>query len=275
MIHPIDEKPAPQHSTRNDVTGDPGAVVQSGAVDTVNVGGTHDRRGLRAMALVAALLVVALVVVILFDRRVDGEPGGASSGAAPPLGEQPVGAVATQSAVACRSGWVLDGHGGAPIPHSQSDLPDGAIVSSGGEVTVTVQGLLRKSVVLQDMRVEVVDRAPIANGLYLPKGCQDGLGPRLYLLDLDAAEPALVAEAATVRFPYRVDEVEPEQFVITTAVGTGVVDWRLVLDWTSGDESGELTIDDSGKPFRTAASAGLRALCPDMENHVWVWRLSC
>ncbi|MGX7829071.1 hypothetical protein ACTG9Q_28710 [Actinokineospora sp. 24-640] len=262
----IIEQPGAQNSTHNNVVGSPDTVVQTRSARDVHVKVSHERRGLWAVVAVVAMLIVALVVVVLFH----GEAGQQTLTPVPERDGQMVAAVAEQSPVACRSGWVVNSPGDKAVPYSRTVPPAGGTVSSGGQVTVTVQGLSKTSVVIQEIRVQVLGRAPLSDALYLPLGCQEGVVPRLYSVDLDADEPVMSVEQGTTPGPYRVDETEPEQFVITPAVETGLVDWQLIIKWTSGDKKGELVVDDSGKPFRTASVTGLRTFCPDLQNRVWV-----
>jgi hypothetical protein len=187
----------------------------------------------------------------------------------------PVAAVTSYAVVGGRSGWIVPDRGDDSIRYiSSSTKPSSeAVFSSGGAVTVTVQGLTGKSVVLQSMEVDVDRRSPPMSGIYLPVGTQGEVPPRKYRLNLDATEPKIVPAPDTVPFPYKVNEVEPEQFVITPEVATGDVEWRLILRWTSGADKGVLVLPESGGHFRTTATTAARKFCFDFNNRVW--RPSC
>ncbi|MER7003708.1 hypothetical protein ABT297_11795 [Dactylosporangium sp. NPDC000555] len=226
---------------------------------------------------VAALCVVTAIVVAAAtwtaprgsDPAAVGGPGGPAAPSGPP-----VAAVSSVAGVSCRSGWVVPDHGAAPIPYLPDRAPDGGVATGGAEAVVTVQGLTGRAVVLQSMTVEVVRRRPPLAGVYLPLGCQGGVSPRKYRLDLDAAAPRIVPETGTVTFPYRVDQLEPEQFLITPDVTTGDVEWRLLLSWTSGADRGTLVLPEAGKPpFRNTATTAARELCADLA--AWAWKPSC
>ncbi|GAA2969596.1 hypothetical protein [Actinokineospora diospyrosa] len=236
---------------KNSLPGKARDVVQARKVGDV-VFRSNDRRGVYALAALALALVAGIVVIAVQPDPVPEAPPVADRG-------PPVAAVARLD-VPCTSGWVIPDRGDAPIPY-RDGLPADAVASSGTVVTVTVQGLTGKAVVLQGMSVEVVRRSPAPAGVYLPSVCAGDLRPRKYSVALDAAEPQVVAEAGAGGFPYRVSETEPEQFVITVLTKAGDVQWRLLLSWTSGTESGELVVDDNGKPFRTAAGSSSRQFC--------------
>ncbi|MFF1608783.1 hypothetical protein ACFVYA_13470 [Amycolatopsis sp. NPDC058278] len=176
------------------------------------------------------------------------------------------------AAIGGRSGWVVPDRGDDPIPYRSPSAPPSAeaVFSSGGELTVTVQGLVGRSVVLQSMTVDVVRRSPAMTGVFLPVGVQGGVPPRKFLLNLDATAPKIVPEPDTVSFPYKVNEVEPEQFVITPEVTTGDIEWRLLLRWTSGSDEGTLVLPEAGKPpFRTTATTAVRPFCFDFNHRTW------
>jgi hypothetical protein len=157
----------------------------------------------------------------------------------------------------------------ADVPGQQ---PAGAVLSSGGSVIVTVQGVAGRTVVLQSMTVVVVHRAPSMAGIYLPAGCQEELVPRKYELNLGSPTPRVVPQPGNIGFPYTITNDDPEQFVITPDVASGDVAWFLYLTWSSGASEGRLTINDSGQPFRTTAATASRQLCP---NYTGEWTPAC
>ena len=260
------------------MSGEARNVVQTGSAESISVGATHDRRGVIALMVVAIALILAIVLVVVFTTSRNPVPesdnGRATSGAGGGRsGESPVAAVASYAAVGCRSGWVVANRGDDPIPYTSAKPPAGAVMSSGGEVKVTVQGLAGKAVVLQSMEVEVVRRSQPMTGIYLPLGCQGEVPPRKFVLNLDAPAPKIVPQPGTVTFPYKVNEAEPEQFVITPEVTAEDIEWRLHLKWTSAPDEGELVLGGSGQPFRTTATTAARKFCFDDRNRMW--RPSC
>lgn len=250
------------------MSGEAHNVVQTGSVENIIIGAAHNKRGVITLTVVAIVLVVTTVVVVLIATSSRSATGVGSGKPAEP----PVAAVTSYHAIDCQSGWVVPDRGDDPIPFDPAEPPVG-VLSSGGQVTVTVQGSTGKSVVLQSMTVDVVRRSPPVPGVYLENGCQEEVPPRMYVLDLDRTTPKIVPEPDTVSFPYKVNDVEPEQFLITPEVTTGDVEWRLRLHWTSGADKGELVLDNDGKPFRTTATAAAREFCFDYASRTW--RPSC
>ncbi|WBB73964.1 DUF4145 domain-containing protein [Micromonospora sp. WMMD1128] len=222
-----------------------------------------------AAAVAVAILVGSSQLPSTRDPATDGPP---SPG--PPSGP-PIAAAVSFDAVACRSsGWVVPGRGSAPVPYSPSRPSAEAVLASNGEITLTVQGLADRSVVLQSMKVEVQRRDPAMIGTYLPVGCEGGLRPRKFLLDLDAVRPRVVAEAGSVPFPYKINQTEPEQFLITPRVSGAEVEFRLVLSWTSGADAGSLVLPDPAQPpFRVTAPTAARKFCLHLADSQW--RPSC
>lgn len=242
-----------QQAVHNSAIGDAQAVVQAGAIRRLTIGGNHSGVIISVIA-----VVVAAVGVVVGLTRGDPAPG--------------IAAVSAYEAKKdCKSGWVVPDHGETEFlrPPQGFTPSKGTVLSPGGLLTVTVQGLTGKAVVLQSATVREVRRGPAVVGAFLRSDCGGGMTPRYFHLDLDASPPTLVPDAGTTGFPYRVDEVEPEQFRVTPDITTGYVEWRLVLEWTSGDQRGELVIDDDGEPFRTTATSASRRFCTDVGQPSW------
>jgi hypothetical protein len=253
------------------MSGDVQNVVQTGSVENIIIGASHGKRGVMALAVVAVVLAVAVVLIVASSRGgTDRSDSEAATGGRP--AEPPVAAVTSYNAIDCRSGWVMPDRGDDPIPFNSVKPSDG-VLGSGGQVTVTVQGSTGRSVVLQSMTVDVVRRSPAVPGVYLVNGCQGEVPPRKSVLDLDKKTPRIAPEPDSVPFPYKVNDVEPEQFVITPEITNGAVEWRLRLHWTSGPTTGELVLDNDGKPFHTTATTAARTFCLDYKNSTW--RPSC
>lgn len=230
-------------------------VVQSGTAANVHLGDTHDRRGLYALLTVIVLLVVSTAVVAVLIA--DGQDTSAPASASPPLGA----ASNLRLKKDCASGWIVPDTT-RPVPYSAR--PVDAVLGTGGEVVVTVQGTTGRSVVLQSARVEVLGRSPARAGAYLPSSCQAVQAQRYFRVDLDQPVPELVPvshDGPVVTFPFRVSDTEPELFVITAMSPGAEVEWRLHISWTAGAEEGELVVDDGGKPFRTTDITAARPLC--------------
>ncbi|MCE6999058.1 hypothetical protein LZG04_30275 [Saccharothrix sp. S26] len=235
------------------MTGDPGVAVQSGSIRRLFVGGTHERHGVYALA---GVLVVGIVVAGL----VAWSGGRGADDPAPPVLLAAVAAAGPKAD--CKSGWVVPG----PVDEQAraSGRPAGGVLSSGGVVVVTVQGLTDAAVVLQEARIEVVRRDAPKPGVFLRSGCGSDQLTRYFDLDLDDPQPVLTPQRDSTTFPFRISESEPERFSITPVVGDRLVEWVLRLRWTSGAHEGELVVDDNGTPFATTGTgATAYTLCPD------------
>ncbi|MBP2335350.1 hypothetical protein JOF41_001528 [Saccharothrix coeruleofusca] len=236
--------------TRNEMSGRAGTVVQA---RRIRIGGSDDRRGLYAL-LVVALVLVLVIPFVVWRMTATNDP------------DTPLAVVTSVSLPAdCDTGWVVPEPGDA-VP--RSERPAGAVLSSGGEVAVNVQGLTGRAVVLRKMEVEVVDRAPAMRGAFLQSGCGSDMTPRHYRLELSAGAPELLPGKETQPFPYKVAEADPEQFVITPFARAEHVRWRLHLHWSSGDEEGDLVVDDNGEPFGTTdTTATTGRFCLEEPDH--------
>ncbi|MFI9816172.1 hypothetical protein [Saccharothrix variisporea] len=226
--------------------------MQAGSVDRVEVGTVHDRRGVIALAVVAVLLVAAVVWIATDDG--------------PASGEVPLAAVATYTTkLDCHSGSVVPDNGEQVVPFDREHAD--SVLGPGGELTLTLQGLANRSVVLHDATVRVERRSGATPGMFLTSGCDGAVDPRYFAVDLDRPQPVLVAQPGSATFPFRVNDVEPEQFVITPGITEGYVEWRLVIRWSSGADTGELVVGDGDRPFRTTAlSAVTRMMCVNRDK---------
>lgn len=235
----------------------------------VQIGSTHtsDRRGVIALAIVAVMLVGA--GVYFWSTRSVGES--ATQPPAEAAGERVAAVVDVAPKKDCVSGWVAPDGGDTPIPVGAP--PAGAVLGTGGAVTVTVQGLTGDSVVLHGIDVEVVARRPAMTGVFLPSSCGSDLVPRYLDVDLAAAKP-VAKPVGGDDFPYKVSGSDPEQFIITPVVADAQVDWRLRIRWSSGGDEGELVVDDAGKPLRTTATTAARLFCVEQPEALrWVPRV--
>lgn len=138
-------------------------------------------------------------------------------------------------------------------------------IPSQGRITLTLQGRTAKSVVLQDLDVEVVERRPALDATRVfttEEGCGAGAIPRFFKIDLGGPNPRAVPlegeddaqnKIPAVAFPFKVSDTDPEIFIIEADPGACDCTWQLRLRWTSDGRSGTQVINDHGRPFRTAA----------------------
>lgn len=137
----------------------------------------------------------------------------------------------------------------------------GAVSAGEQYVTLTLQGTGKDTVVLESLTVRMAGkRAPLAWNDYAMGypgvGCGAGVPTRSFTVALDAVRPAVVPEEGQPNFPFKVSESEPEVFYVKADASAYDVSWYLELAWSSGSRHGTVTIDNSGKPFRTSGHNG-------------------
>ncbi|MFJ3911299.1 helix-turn-helix domain-containing protein [Streptomyces vinaceus] len=137
----------------------------------------------------------------------------------------------------------------------------GAVSAGEQYVTLTLQGTGKETVVLESLTVRMAGkRAPLAWNDYAMGypgvGCGGGVPTRSFTVALDAVRPAVVPEEGQPNFPFKVSESEPEVFYVKADASAYDVSWYLELAWSSGSRHGTVTIDNSGKPFRTSGHNG-------------------
>ncbi|MEU3574350.1 helix-turn-helix transcriptional regulator [Kitasatospora sp. NPDC036755] len=131
---------------------------------------------------------------------------------------------------------------------------------------LAAQGTSATPVVLLGVNVHVVSARPAPKGnAYTPgSGCGGELTPASFAVDLDATPPRAVPapgregtrKTAPTDFPYRVSNSDPQVIEVDATTRSQDVSWYLDLVWSSGGEQSTLTVDDNGKPFRTAGLRG-------------------
>ncbi|MFD5114210.1 helix-turn-helix domain-containing protein [Streptomyces sp. NPDC058391] len=150
-----------------------------------------------------------------------------------------------------------------PPPPTEQDASSwvgalGGVASGGQFIELTAQGTGSDTVVLQALRVHIVrSGAPLAWTDYaMGVGCGGNVSTKSFDVDLDAGRPSSVPRSGQRDFPYKVSEQDPEVLYIHARSMARDVSWYLELEWSSGDRSGTLRVDDRGKPFRTSGSRG-------------------
>ena len=176
--------------------------------------------------------------------------------------------------------------GGHVIPLSMSDLPPlsfdqwhtnagawagplGGVLANDNYVMVRVFGRGPKAVVLNDLKIKVVERTAPLTGTHISAACGDVFDIRYMQVDLDNPELPIVAgddrqntqdiPEEPIRFPYKVSESEPEGFAIIAHTDSCLCSWVADLEWSAGGEHGSVRIDDHGKPFVVTPSRGVPA----------------
>ncbi|MEV8001080.1 helix-turn-helix domain-containing protein [Streptomyces parvus] len=171
-----------------------------------------------------------------------------------------------------------------PPPPVQADAASwagalGAVHAGETGVRITLQGRDDRAVVLESLRIRVVERGSPAPGrVYrMSSGCGGSLTPRMFDVDLDASRPVARSVAGNdsgepieaVAFPYRVSVTDPEVFLITGRTVGCDCSWVAELAWSSGGRSGTVRIDDGGRPFRTSGVRGHSVLDYDTATGRW------
>ncbi|MDW8807397.1 helix-turn-helix domain-containing protein [Streptomyces scabiei] len=165
--------------------------------------------------------------------------------------------------------------GQVPPPPSPTDASvwaasQGAVHGRTTDLRISVQGRGSAAVVLEALRVRMVDRdvpaadRGIAYSTY--EGCGAILVPRHFAVDLDAHRPLarsmpsndLDRPGPAIDFPYQVSLRKPEVLLVSAQTESCTCDWYLELDWSSQGRSGTVRIDDHGRPFRTTSIEGLK-----------------
>ncbi|MFE2208217.1 helix-turn-helix domain-containing protein [Streptomyces rubiginosohelvolus] len=186
----------------------------------------------------------------------------------------------------CDHAYLLDRAPAAvPPPPVEADAASwagalGAVHAGETGVRITLQGRDDRAVVLESLRIRVVERRSPAEGrVYrMSSGCGGSLTPRMFDVDLDADRPVARSVAGNdsgepieaVAFPYRVSVTDPEVFLITGRTVGCDCSWVAELAWSSGGRSGTVRIDDGGRPFRTNGVRGHSVLDYDTTAGRWV-----
>ncbi|MFJ6443928.1 helix-turn-helix domain-containing protein [Streptomyces sp. NPDC091649] len=196
--------------------------------------------------------------------------------------------------------WTVDGHvwkngcdhsylldrapAAVPPPPAEADAAAwagalGAVHAGEMGVRITLQGRDERAVVLEALRIRVVERRPAAEGrVYrMSSGCGGALTPRTFDVDLDAPRPVARSVAgndsgepiAAVAFPYSVSVTDPEVLLLTGRTVGCDCDWYAELAWSSGGRSGTVRVDDGGRPFRTSGVRGRPVLDHDTATGRW------
>lgn len=138
---------------------------------------------------------------------------------------------------------------------------------------LTLQGTSDTVVVLDSLAAKVVGTPDVDGDLYSVGVCPiPELAPvRIFEGELNPTASTIPLSASRASdFPYRISLTEPEVFRILVDPGRCTCDWTLQVGWTSGGESGTVTIDDEGEPFRSASRQGRVQYMYDSPAKRWV-----
>ena len=134
----------------------------------------------------------------------------------------------------------------------------GAVDATETLLRMTIQGRDDRPVTLHRVDVMVVERNPPPTGSNLSYfGLGSAVSPDMLAVDLDQDPPAVtyIDESRNEQESFTFSVSRTDVQVLNILAGTGTCDctWVVKLKYTYVGEPGELTIDDGGKPFRTAA----------------------
>ena len=159
---------------------------------------------------------------------------------------------------------------GGPAERDAWAFQLGGVDGGYTDVAVTVVGTSDRPVVLRDLRVEIVSRNEPIDGFEAHAECGDLVAVRFIRVDLDQRPPVVTASRddrnlvndapdvpeAPIDFPYTVTRTGVETFSIFAVTSACNCSWRGRLLWSAGDRSGEVVIDDNGRPFQTHFTEG-------------------
>lgn len=151
----------------------------------------------------------------------------------------------------------------------------GAVSSGEQRVALTVQGTGEDTVVLEALHIRVLTKgAPLVwNDYSMGVGCGGGVGTKSFDIDLDQGSPTVDVKNGQRDFPYKVSESDPEVFYVSAHAKAHDVRWELALDWSSGDRSGTVRVDNDGNPFRTSADVNRPGYDYPLGGSEWIERV--
>ncbi|MEO3764969.1 helix-turn-helix transcriptional regulator [Streptomyces sp. B5E4] len=111
----------------------------------------------------------------------------------------------------------------------------------------------------------------------MSSGCGGEVTQAAYTVDLDKPRPVLKPKQggdSTQKWdppalPFRVTDDDPLSLLIHAGTEDYDVRWYLEVEWSSGDDSGVVRLDDQGAPFRTSAITGRPLFTYDTLNGSW------
>jgi hypothetical protein len=147
-------------------------------------------------------------------------------------------------------------------------LGQGGVEKDTIAYTVTVQGTGAGQVVLRDLRLAVLGKAPVLHGVTVMNapGCQGGTSDRYYEVDLGKPAPRfqLLTPGASSAVPidqaYTVSQSDTETFVIRVIDSSPqqlLFTYKIQLDWSQGTATGTADILSpvGNKPFQLNGTA--------------------
>ncbi|MFF0727077.1 hypothetical protein [Streptomyces sp. NPDC004134] len=111
----------------------------------------------------------------------------------------------------------------------------------------------------------------------MSSGCGGEVTQAAYRVDLDKPRPVLKPQQGgdsthkwdPPALPFRVTDDDPLSLLIHAGTEDYDVRWYLEVEWSSGDDSGVVRLDDQGAPFRTSSLKGRPLYGYDTLNGSW------
>ncbi|MFJ9637608.1 helix-turn-helix domain-containing protein [Streptomyces sp. NPDC101178] len=280
-VHPDEKQPLPAAPT-------PVLPDERRPLPAARASGTSSvRRWVPALVVCVAVVALALALSTAFSDPSRPERPRQQPSVAPPVA--PPFTWTTDDHVwkyGCGHAYLVGGSAaGIPAPPAEADAEAwaralGAVHAGETGVRITLQGADERAVVLEALRVRVVERREPAHGrvLRMSSGCGGALTPRMFDVDLDVRRPVARSVPGNdtgepipaVSFPYRVSASDPEVLLVTARAARCDCDWVAELRWSGGGRSGTVRIDDGGRPFRTSGAPGRPVHDYDFSTRRWV-----
>jgi hypothetical protein len=142
----------------------------------------------------------------------------------------------------------------------------GAVHGDSTIVEATVRTAAPNPVVIEAVHIRVDERRDALDwpAFDMSMGCGGALTPAVFAVDLDAdrpvARPLAGYDGETMtgltvpEVPFAVTAEEPLALRVEATARSCDCDWSIELEWSSGERSGTVTIDDGGRPFRTSGT---------------------
>lgn len=157
----------------------------------------------------------------------------------------------------------------------------GAVPAGTMKVELAVQETSAgNTVVLHALHIRTVSKAaPLPwSAFSMASGCGGGIVPVSFDVNLDADRPLAHPTAGqqgdtvipAVDFPFSVSKADPQVLTVYAHAQAANVSWYLELDWSSGDRSGTVRIDDHGKPFQISGAKGRPLYDYDINSNSWL-----
>ena len=133
---------------------------------------------------------------------------------------------------------------------------------------IEVRGRFEEPIVLDGIRVKVLRRRQPLSGTYVGFAGGDLVDIRYVRVDLDTRPPTITNGSGFIKgkgewsFPLQVSRTDLEVFSIVATTDKCDCSWVAKLNYHLGNESGTITIDRNGHPFRTTATNRAKWFCP-------------